>query len=80
MTKLDATGYAIRRRAYCTAHQWLTEAPCHDHGDARAVTRYAVVIPGTNGDGEPIDRPAYRANGDRVIFDHYSSAYSYVTR
>ena len=80
MSKLAETGYAIRRGAYCTAHQWLTEAPCHDHGTAHAVIRYAVVVPGTNGDGEPHDYPERRTNGDRVIFDSYSSAYSYATR
>ena len=81
MSKLSELGYTIKRVNVCTAHQWFTKVDsgewCISHRDDHMVTRYQVFY-GENALGG--DMPAYRANGDVVVFDSYSSAYSYATR
>ena len=81
MTKLANRGYKIKRVNVCTAHQWYTpidsEESCISHRGDHLVTRYQVFY-GLNALGG--DMPAYRTNGDVVVYDSYSSAYSYATR
>lgn len=76
------TGLHIKRVAVCTAHQWYTPVDtggqCLSHRDKHLVTRYQVFSDTENALGGYA--PAYRANGDVVVYGNYSSAYSYCTR
>ena len=76
------TGLHIKRTTVCTAHMWYTPIDtgeqCLDHRDDHLATRYQVFHNFENALGG--HTPAYRANGNVVVYDHYSSAYSYCTR
>jgi len=79
MSKLAATGYAIRRETLCNRHAWHTLAPCHDHGTGDTVTMYRVVSPAIDEYGAEYDHAVFRAGGSLAIFKTYSGAYKFAT-
>lgn len=76
------TGLHIKRTTVCTAHQWYTPIDtgeqCLTHRDDHLVNRYQVFTDTVTALGGFM--PAWRATGDYVVYDSYSSAYSYCTR
>ena len=76
------TGLHIKRVTVCTAHQWYTPIDtgetCLVHRGIHIATRYQVFSDTLTALGGHM--PAYRANGNVVVYDNYSSAYSYCTR
>ena len=80
--RLKDTGLQIRRVTVCTAHQWFTPIDdgeqCLSHRDEHLTTRYQVFTDTETALGGLM--PAYRASGDVIVYDSYSSAYSYCTR